>query len=286
MSLDLGCSFMDLPIHRQHQPTRRGSCLPCPQHRQYLCRSGSDSPRRSPWAGPSAPSSRPLQRACARPVSSSPGSAREGAVDQGVRWRDSAELWCVGNQSRGSSGCRAGREAHRLRASELVHHPTGHCQLFDLFKAHESHLGQNTYPFHPESTASVHHFKELLIFLAAEEAQARNLKVGPEVAHVVALTLHSLGIDIWKTITARVGEQNLFGQRRCFRVGRSILLFWLGLGLDEHLPQSFGLETLEAFVGSRVAPDIGDGLAELLDSDREAVGFVIFDHGLERITVK
>lgn len=62
----------------------------------------------------------------------SPGNAREGAVDQGVRWQDSVGWWCVGNQSRGSSGCRAGREARRLRASELVHHPTGHYQLFDL----------------------------------------------------------------------------------------------------------------------------------------------------------
>lgn len=126
---------MDSPTHQQHQPTLPGNCLPCPQHRQYLCRSGSGSPRRSPWEGPSAPSSHPLQCACARPESFSRDSAREGVVDQVARWRDSAESSCVGNQSRGSSGCREGREARRPRASELVHHPTSHCQLFDPWKS-------------------------------------------------------------------------------------------------------------------------------------------------------
>lgn len=46
------------------------------------------------------------------------------------------------------------------------------------------------YSFHPKATASVHHFKEVLVLLAAEPAELRNFEIGPEVAHVVGLSLH------------------------------------------------------------------------------------------------
>jgi hypothetical protein len=46
------------------------------------------------------------------------------------------------------------------------------------------------YPFHPESPTPVHHVKELVVLLTAEPIQASNLKVAPEVAHVVLLAFH------------------------------------------------------------------------------------------------
>lgn len=112
------------PIRRPRRPTRPYSCPPCLLRRQYQCRSGSGSPRRSPLAGPSAPSSRPPRIACAHLLSSSRGTAAEAVGAPEGRWQGNAGWWCAGTQSRGSSGCRAGTAEHRRRASGWAHHPT------------------------------------------------------------------------------------------------------------------------------------------------------------------
>lgn len=112
------------PTLRRRRPIRPYSYPPCLLHRQCRYRSGTGSPPRSPWAGPSAPSSRPLRTACARPSSSSRGMVAEAVVAQGAHWLGSAGWSCVGSQNHGSSECRAGTAGHRRRASEWAHHPT------------------------------------------------------------------------------------------------------------------------------------------------------------------
>lgn len=104
--------------------------------------------------------------------------------------------------------------------------------------------------------------------------------------HVVALALHGLRINFGEAVAARIRAQDLFGQRGCLRVLWNILFLFFGLWLDKHLPQSLGLQSLETLIGGRITPDVGHSLSELLDSDRECVGLVVIDHGLERITVK
>lgn len=112
------------PIRRRRRPIRPYNCPPCLLRRRYRYRSGTGSPRRSPLAGPSAPSSRPPRTACARPSSSSRGTAAEAIVARVARWQGNAGWSCVGTQSRGSSGCRVGTAGHRRRASGWAHHPT------------------------------------------------------------------------------------------------------------------------------------------------------------------
>lgn len=126
--LDKSCSFItssikDSPIHRQHQPTQPSSCPPCLRRPQCPCRSGSDSPHRSPWVCPTPPSTCPPQHACAHRWWSPQARADEAAGARG-RWRGSAESWCGGSQSRGSNGYREGRGEHRRQGSGWVHHPT------------------------------------------------------------------------------------------------------------------------------------------------------------------
>lgn len=146
--------------------------------------------------------------------------------------------------------------------------------------------GDVTYPLHPETTAAVHHLEEVLVFLASKEAQTGNLEVGPEMAHVVVLALHSLGVDLGHGVTTGLRAQDFFGQGRCFWILRLLLRFGFGLGLDKHLPEALGRQVVHALVSGGVAPDIGDSLAELLDSDGKAIRLVVVDHSLERIAVK
>lgn len=89
-----------------------------------------------------------------------------------------------------------------------------------------------TYPFHPEATTSVHGLEKVLVLLAAEPAQTGNFKVGPEVAHVVALSLHSLGVNLGQGAIARLALGNLLGE--------DILDdFWLfATGFQEHFPET------------------------------------------------
>lgn len=112
------------PIRRRRRPIRPCNCPLCLLRRQYRCRSGTGSPRRSPLAGPSAPSSRPPRIACARPLSSSRGTAAEAVGAREAHSQGNAGSLCVGIQSRGSSGYRAETAERRRRASGWAHHPT------------------------------------------------------------------------------------------------------------------------------------------------------------------
>lgn len=47
-----------------------------------------------------------------------------------------------------------------------------------------------TNSLHPKSTASLHHFEKLLIFLALVPIQACDFKVAPKRTHVVGLSLY------------------------------------------------------------------------------------------------
>lgn len=137
---------------------------------------------------------------------------------------------------------------------------------------------RSTHSFIPESTTAVHHVEEVLVRLAAEPIQARNFKVTPEMAHIVALAFHSLRVDVVEVLVTGFGQENL--------VGKLLLLLLLGLGwglllrgaLQEHLPQALGLEVVLALVCRRVAENVGNGLAKLLDCDGKAVGLVRLGH--------
>lgn len=139
---------------------------------------------------------------------------------------------------------------------------------------------KTTHPLIPETTTAVHHIEEILVFLASEPIQARNLKITPEMAHVVAFTLHGLGVDVIKVVGVRVGLQDLFRQL-LLCIGRGL---WLGHGLQEHLPQTLGLEVVLALVSCGVPEDVGDGLAKFFDGNGESVGLVGLGHFHERIT--
>jgi hypothetical protein len=130
---------------------------------------------------------------------------------------------------------------------------------------------RQTYTLHPKPAAPIHHLEELLILLAPEEIQPGNLKVGPEMAHVVALALHGLRVHVWDARLALVVRLDV-------RV--------LALGLDKHLPQALGLEALEPLVGRRVAENVGHRLAEFFDDDGEAVGLVVLDHFEEGVATR
>lgn len=125
----------------------------------------------------------------------------------------------------------------------------------------------------------IHHLEEILVRLGAEEIQAGNLKVGPEMTHVVLLALHGLGVDLGQLVGAGVGAQNLLGKTRLGGFG-----LLLGLRLDKHLPQTLGGDVVEALVGGGVAEDVGDGLAEFLDGDGETVRLVVLNHLEEGVT--
>lgn len=125
----------------------------------------------------------------------------------------------------------------------------------------------------------IHHLEEIFIGLGTEEIQAGNLEIGPEMAHVVLFALHGLRVNVGELVGAGVGAQDLLGKTRLRSLG-----LLLGLGLDEHLPQTLRGDVVEALVGGGVAEDVGDGLAEFLDGDGEAVGLVALDHLEEGVT--
>ena len=138
-----------------------------------------------------------------------------------------------------------------------------------------------THSFRPETPTLVHHVKELFVLLAPEPVQASNLEVAPEMAHVVGLAFHRLGVNLGHGVVARFVLQDLFGQLvLLFARG---LLFLLRRLFEEHLPQAFRRQVVLSFVGGRVAEDIRDGLAKFFDRDRETVSLVGLGHLDERI---
>lgn len=106
-----------------------------------------------------------------------------------------------------------------------------------------------TYPLHPESSTAIHHLEEVLVLLTPEPAESSDLKVRPEMAHVVLLPFHCLEVDIWNGDMVWVASQDLFRQR----VLEIWILFWNVLGwiwlrFDKHLPQTLGGQIIYSFV--------------------------------------
>lgn len=119
----------------------------------------------------------------------------------------------------------------------------------------------------------IHHLEEILICLAPEEVKAGNFEVGPEVAHVVFLSLHSVGVKLGRLQAVGVGGEDFLGKRWVSRLG-----FLLRGVVDKHLPETLGGDVVKAFVGGGVAEEVGDGLLELLDGDGETISLVVLDH--------
>lgn len=73
--------------------------------------------------------------------------------------------------------------------------------------------GRKTYSFHPEPARTIHHLEEVLILLRPEPVEASNFKVRPEMAHIVPLALHGLGVDIGKGASARFRPEDILRHR-------------------------------------------------------------------------
>lgn len=159
--------------------------------------------------------------------------------------------------------------------------------------------GSCTYSFHPEAAASVHHLKEFFVLLTSEKVQARNLEVRPEMAHVVNLAFHRIGVHVGKSAPSRLRIEDLLGQlvlfvrvlrivfgqilRRDRALLRRPILVVAFLRLHEHLPQSLARQVVRPLVGASIAEDVWHGLLQLLDGNRKAVSFVRACHGDEGI---
>ena len=72
---------------------------------------------------------------------------------------------------------------------------------------------RKTYSLHPEAAAAIHHLEEIFVWLAAEEVEAGDLEVTPEMAHVVLLAFHGFRVDVWQFSIAWLGLENVFGER-------------------------------------------------------------------------
>ncbi len=72
--------------------------------------------------------------------------------------------------------------------------------------------GGGTYSLHPKATTTVHDLEEVVIFFTPEPVEAGNLEVGPEMAHVVLLTLHSFWVNFRKRVALMATLHNLFGR--------------------------------------------------------------------------
>jgi hypothetical protein len=139
-----------------------------------------------------------------------------------------------------------------------------------------------TYPFIPETATSVHHGEKVFVFFAAEPIQAGNFEITPEMAHIIALAFHSLRVDILQIVVTGFSLQNFVGQFVLLATfGWNLWLLWL---LQEHLPQTLGLQIILAFVCGCIPENVGDCLSELLHCNSEAVGLVGFGHLEEWVT--
>jgi hypothetical protein len=139
-----------------------------------------------------------------------------------------------------------------------------------------------TYPFIPETATPVHHGEEVFVFLAAEPIQSSNFEVTPEMAHVVALAFHSLRVDVLQIVVTGFSLQDFIGQFVLLVLLRWNL--WLLRLLQEHLPQTLGLEVVLALVCGRISENVGNCLSKLLYCNSEAVCLVGLGHLEEWIT--
>lgn len=189
-----------------------------------------------------------------------------------------AGWWCACIQSHESSGCPLATKEHQRQESGLERHPTGFtCQHNSM--GHE--MRHKTYSLHPESTTLIHHLEEILVFLAAEPRQAGDLKVGPEMAHVVLLALHCLRINIWQVVFSI--EKLPWNWWAVVWIVLWLGLWLVWLRLNEHLPQALGCNVVDALICGCVTPDIWHGFLEFLDGNGKTIGLVGSNHLLERI---
>lgn len=184
---------------------------------------------------------------------------------------------CAYIRNLGNNGYRSAREGRRRLTNEWVHHPTA-----TVSSNPTANDRRGTYSFHPEASALIHHLKELFVLLASEPVQTRNLEITPEMAHVIFLAFHGLGVNLLEIVLARVSLQDLLRQLDLLLLFRLGFLLW-GI-FEEHLPQSLGLEVVLALIGGGISEDIRNSLFELLDGDCEAICFVVFNHLEERVT--
>jgi hypothetical protein len=127
------------------------------------------------------------------------------AFGERVHSQGNVGSWCVGSQSRGSNEYREEREARPQRENGLAHLPT------ELTLAQPKHLMEaRTYSFHPESSAAIHHLEEVFVLFTPKPTKSGDLKIRPEMAHVVLLALHCFGVDVWYSGTGWVTSENFF----------------------------------------------------------------------------
>ena len=101
-------------------------------------------------------------------------------------------------------------------------------------------------------------------------------------AHVVALAFHSLRVDVLQIVVAGFSLQDFIGQFVLLVLLRwNLWLLWL---LQEHLPQTLGLEVVLALVCSCIPENIGDCFSKLLHCNSETVCLIGLGHLEEWIT--
>lgn len=222
----------DSPSLRQHPPILPDKSLvslPHPQYRYhiYIC-----TQHHSPLQDPKNPSIHLLLSASCHLMLS--------FLDRGIvafgepaHSQDNVGLWCVGSQSRGNNGYLLGREALQLRGNESEHLPTGGIRQYN-----PNLLTMIwTYTFHPKPPTTIHHLEKVFILFTSEPAEFGDFEVGPEMAHIVLLSFHSLRINGWQRSSRRIASQNLLWEG----VFVIRIILWqfvclLRLRLNEHFP--------------------------------------------------
>lgn len=102
-----------------------------------------------------------------------------------------------------------------------------------------------TYPFHPESTTTIHHLEEVLIFLASEPTESGNLEIGPEMTHIVLLALHGFAVNERQSILSSVVAEDFFWEAP---IGLIVDFLRIVMGFDEHFPKTLGFEVVDSLV--------------------------------------
>lgn len=121
-------------------------------------------------------------------------------VGGSVHWLDSVELLYAYNRSRESNGHPVAQAMHRQRESVWEHLPTrtmlGYDRLFCKLISDAVYVNGNTHPFHPETTASIHHLEEIVVLFTSKPVESGNFEITPKMTHIVAFSLHCFRIDV------------------------------------------------------------------------------------------
>lgn len=200
-----------------------------------------------------------------------------GATGVRAHLQGNAGWLYVCNQSLGSNECREWRVVLQQQVSGWVHLPT-----VILLAKSRSNIEREAYSLHPKSSTAIHHLEEVLIFLTSEPTESCNLKIRPEMAHVVFLSLHRFWVDIWQRGAGWVTTKNFFWERI---LGLFWLLLFFGLRLHKHLPQPLGSKVVHSLVCGGITENVWYSLLQFLDRNCKSIGLVRFDHLQEWITV-